>query len=253
VATGAASGALAPLPAPVELTASAPDGLELYGSFYEAADKNAPVLVLLHRMTASRDEWKPLLDIVLRRPARPHVLALDLRGHGRSTVRKGSKATVLWPSITATDAPALTADVLAALAAVDKRLGKPAPAFVVVGSDLGATVGVLAAAREPRVAALGLVSPGAGLRGIDLYRPFAQVRGRPNFLAAAADDNIAREPMKTLAAMGRDQSTVKTYPGGEHGGALLGAASPALWTDLASWVDARTARPPAAPASPPAP
>lgn len=60
-------------------TAQAGDGTRL--SFHTAGDPAAPPLVLLHGWAQSRDCWAPVLTGLA---AVHHVIAPDLRGHGRS-------------------------------------------------------------------------------------------------------------------------------------------------------------------------
>ncbi len=115
--------------------------LDLY---YETAG-SGPTLVLLHGLGSSADDW------VLQTPvfaARYRVIAVDLRGHGRSQdgARRYSVAQ-------------LAEDVAALLAQLDEP-----PAFV-VGLSLGGCAGQLLAARHrARVRALVLCNTFARLR-----------------------------------------------------------------------------------------
>ncbi|MFN3218422.1 MAG: alpha/beta fold hydrolase [Acidimicrobiales bacterium] len=58
-------------------TTQAPDGTELF--FTEAGD--GPPVVLVHGITESHESWQPVID---RLAATHRVIAMDLRGHGRS-------------------------------------------------------------------------------------------------------------------------------------------------------------------------
>ena len=254
----AAPVAAAPAPPPrtpaaaVEWRATTSDGVVILGSLVRSPDADVPVVLLVHRWAGSRDEWAPLVDLLARHTPAPHVATLDLRGHGASTTRAAGK-TIGWAGMKKAEFAATPFDLDAAIAEIDRSLGAPAPAFVLTGSDLGAAVSVLAAAHQPRVVALALVSPGAALQGLDLYMPAARVRDRIGFLAGAETDNVAHDPVAALASMAK-QAVVKQYPGGAHGAERLGAAAPALWQDLTDYLTGpvmhlRPAAPPAASAS----
>lgn len=186
--------------------------------------------ILVHRWGGDRTEWAPL---VAKLPEGVGVLALDLRGHGKSPAvpaKAGPKE-----DLRRLETEAMADDVVLAMKEADARLA-PDARHILVGSSAGATVAVLAAGREPRAGALGLVSPGAGIRGVDLFRPFAAVRHRPSFIASAKDDTIAQETVKTLPVMEGTRATVKAYDGNAHGVDQLGRAHEELWDDLAAWV-----------------
>jgi pimeloyl-ACP methyl ester carboxylesterase len=217
----------------------------LAGSWYQASPE-APVVVLLHRMGGQRSDWRPLVQRLQQDGPELSLLALDLRGHGQSGASEGR----VGGGLQGKDIEQIPGDLRATLAEVDRRLGRKADRVVGVGADLGATALALAASQDPRWSALALLAPVAGLRGVDIYRPFAEVRRRPVWLAAAREDPISQDPFKAMASMVGATLTSKQYEGQEHNVTRLAAATPALWDDLASWlVAAASGQPiPAAPA-----
>ena len=103
-------------------------------------------------------------------------------------------------------------------------------------ASLGAAFAARAAGQESKVVALAVVSPGAAIEGFDMYHPFAEVRMLPSFIAAAKEDNVAREPVTALGQMAREHGTVKNYDGRGHGAFGLGQEGTQLFTDLVEWL-----------------
>jgi pimeloyl-ACP methyl ester carboxylesterase len=200
------------------------DGQALAATLYAAAS-GAPALLLVHSQDADRKEWDPIVERLVKAPKRYTVLAFDRRGHGAS------------PAMTEREPAAVLdrhqSDVAAALAHV-QRVAAPS-ATVLVGSSFGAALAATLAERSSNVSALGLISPGQAVMGLDLYKPFARIRNIPAFAAGAAEDAVSREPLDILGKMSQAGS-IKTYSGKAHTARLVGRAEPKLWTDLEVWL-----------------
>jgi len=71
------------LATPVEVKIKTDYGAELFADYYRGRGKNPPAVLLLHDLGRDRRAWDPIVkDIVEQGYA---VLALDVRGHGKST------------------------------------------------------------------------------------------------------------------------------------------------------------------------
>jgi pimeloyl-ACP methyl ester carboxylesterase len=171
------------------------------------------------------------------------VLSFDLRGHGASTVdARGSRTD--WTAIAGTEVPALVWDVHAAMDYALNASGGRAQGIILVGSSLSAALAAQAAREQPKVIALGLVSPGDMLEGYDVFHRYHAVRELPAFVAASSGDTVALEPATLLARMGGDRATLQVYPGSGHGPAGLTRGDDRLWHDLETWIErVRTERP----------
>jgi pimeloyl-ACP methyl ester carboxylesterase len=213
--------------APRAVQFSASDGARLAGDFYPAPEARSPVVVLIHRPGADRAEWKPLIARLQAARRRYAILSFDLRGHGQSAAgpaEAGAAADAAEP---------WGRDVRAAMQrAVEEAT---APRIVLVGSSLGATLAARLAFAEPLVSALALISPGAALEGVDLYRAYAEVRNLPTFIAAAKDDTVAKDPLQALSKMAM-MGTSRTYDGEVHGAGFLGERHAEFWQDLEAWL-----------------
>jgi alpha-beta hydrolase superfamily lysophospholipase len=218
-----------------EVTFETADKIPLSGTLYLAKDPTAPLVVLLHRYRGERVEWAPLAARLAEAPKRYTVLNFDLRGHGKSKSSSGKKK-LDWADMKPKDMPAFEEDVHAAIKYGLERTEGKARGVVLVGSSLGAAFAARAASEEAKVVALAVVSPGAAIEGYDVYHPFADVRMLPSFIAAAKDDNVAREPVSALTQMAKEHGTVKIYDGRGHGAFGLGQEGTQLFTDLVDWL-----------------
>lgn len=218
---GAAAAAAAPALAagrPVALTST--DGTPLAGSIYEAAQRPAPGVVLVHMMGRSKDDWQPFADRL--QAAGATVLAIDLRGHGGS----GGSAAILGP---------MAGDVRAAVDWLAARPNIRPGAMALVGASLGANLAALAAGDAGVVRGVALLSPSLDYRGVRLDAAALRKLGsRPVWLAASTEDPYALRTVKEITAAGaaREQflSTARA-----HGTALL-SADPELARTLLDWL-----------------
>lgn len=229
-----ASASAGPVPAPAmpptprkPTTFSSDDGAALAGELLSPDDLGAPAVVLIHRHAGDRSEWAPLVERLAGADQRFRVLSFDLRGHG------GSKAPPRSEGAPTPDD--YLSDVRAAIGHVLASSNGKAKSVVLVGTSLGAALAAKMAWDEPKVTALALVSPGAAIERFDLYRPYAEVRNLPTFIAGAEEDTVSKEPLNALTKMAMS-GTTKLYGGSMHSAAFLGHEHPELWQDLTTWL-----------------
>src|SRR5688500_11909872 len=134
---------------PVTFTSS--DATPLAAMFYEASNRPAPGVVLVHMLGRSKDEWSSTAERL--QDAGISVLAIDLRGHGSS----GGNGAMLAPMVD---------DVQAGLNWLSTRPGIRPGAIALVGASLGANLAALAVARGAAVRAVALISPSLDYRGV---------------------------------------------------------------------------------------
>lgn len=238
------------IPTAQETTLTTSDKVSLAATWY-GVGPTAPVIVMLHRLGGRRADWKPLVDRLLKDGPEASMLLVELRGHGQSGPAAEGR---VGGGLKGSDIEAMDADVQAAVAEIDRRLGQPAATLVGVGSDLGATVLTRAARADTRWRALALLSPVGALRGVDIYRPFADVRKRRTLLAGIQTDKISLEPIQTMSTMVGANATMKLYEGRTTEAHNPGPAAAALWDGVAGWLRDTLAAPlPEVPAPPPPP
>lgn len=144
------------------------DGAELN---YELAGNGRPAFVLIHGGCCALSDWRAQIDALGREFS---VLAMDLRGHGRSTGADSELSVPRW-----------AADVNALIEALD--LG---PA-VIVGHSLGSRIAAEAVAQRPGNAAALVLLDGSrvagGLAATEPQPGFAEAQGGDMSLAAILD------------------------------------------------------------------
>lgn len=220
VAAAMALATAAPAHAQRAVTFSAADGTSLSGDLYEPSVRPSPAVLLVHMLGRNREDWDDMAERL--EDAGVTVLAIDLRGHGRS----GGSAATLAP---------LVGDVRAALSWLETRPGVRPGQVAAVGASLGANLVAVAAADMPSVRAVGLVSPSLDYRGLRLdANVMKKIGDRPVFLAASTQDPYALRTLRDLAAGGgiREQ---RLSDAAAHGTALL-AADHDLATALVDWL-----------------
>jgi alpha-beta hydrolase superfamily lysophospholipase len=202
------------------ITFAAPDGTTLAGMLYEASNRSAPAVVLVHMLGRSKDEWIPLAERLQDTGAT--VLTFDLRGHGGSS----GSASTLSPMVS---------DVRSAVDWLTSRAPSRPSSIGLVGASLGANLAALAAADSPAVRAVALISPSLDYRGVRLDGTVMKKLGsRPVFLASSTEDPYALRTIQELASQeGSREQRVSTSHA--HGTPLL-AADPDLTSSLVDWL-----------------
>ena len=77
--------AVAPVPPPARnVTLTARDGIVVAGTYWPGRRRDAPAVLLLHGVGASRDQTAPMAKALVAQGYA--ALAIDLRGHGASTI-----------------------------------------------------------------------------------------------------------------------------------------------------------------------
>lgn len=199
---------------PEQVTFTTEDGITLAGTLRRGGAADAPAVVLVHRLGADRSEWDPLVR-ALSEPPGLTTLAFDVRGHGGSTAGpEGS--TLAYGGFDQSAWEAAAGDVRAALAFLEARDDLSPRAIGLVGSSIGATSTLRAAAGNEQVDAVVAISPGRAYRGVDGITPASEL-GDIELLAVAAEHELsaveAAQDIGRIAAEGE----VQLYPGSAHG------------------------------------
>jgi pimeloyl-ACP methyl ester carboxylesterase len=206
------------LPPPREIAFTTEDGAQLAATLQPAARPDAPLVILVHQIGSTRAEWEPLLGRLRLAPSIA-TLALDLRGHGASTATADGE-TLAWRDFDADAWPRTASDVRAAVAFARSDASGIAPrTLAVVGSSIGSSAAIAAAATEPGLGVIVALSPGRAYHGFDAITPATELGGR-RFLAVVAE--AESDAVDTARAMARiTESEPVIVPGSAHGVALL--------------------------------
>lgn len=193
------------------------DGVQIAATFYEPSARPAPAVILVHMLTRAGSDWHPFATRLA--DAGISALAIDLRGHGASGA--GSR-----PAAADEDLSRMVLDLQAARAFLDARPEVRPDAVGIAGASIGANLAALAAASDPGIRSLALISPGLDYRGLRIDAAMRKYGERPALLLASVADPYASRSVRQLANPGpnapvsgiREIRLVETFG---HGTVLL--------------------------------
>jgi pimeloyl-ACP methyl ester carboxylesterase len=196
------------------------DGLMVAATWYEPSVRPAPAVILVHMLRKSSRDW----DQLATRLAAEGIgaLAVDLRGHGESQGNADDYAGMVQDVRAARRLLALREDV------IPSRIG-------LAGASLGATIAAQAAAEDPSITALALLSPSLEYRGLRIDAAVRKYGARPVLLIASDDDGYAARSARELQKAGGGSREIMILTRAGHGTAML-AGDPDLGRRLLEWL-----------------
>ncbi len=204
----------------------AKDGVALAASYYQASRRPAPCVILVHMQTRSREDWQALASRLA--DAGIAVLAIDLRGHGGSGPDPRPEAEA------ASDLAPDLLDVQAARTFLASRPDLGVTTVGIAGASTGANLAVLAAAADPTVRSLALLSPGLDYRNLHREAALKKYGERPALMIASQEDGYAARSVRRLQKAGTGTREVQLVNGAGHGTAML-ARHPDLVQVILEW------------------
>lgn len=210
-------------PFPTETTLATSDGKSV------AAVVGAPKgavngVVFVHEAGRSKEDWIALADKFYR--GGTLVLAVDLRGHGANVTGE------VAPTFGAGDYGAMVEDVKAGVAELRKR---GAQKVAIVGAELGANLALVAAADDPGVVSLALLSPGMDYKGVVTGESAKRYGARPLLLIAGSDDTYGVRSANALDSLSPGPHTVTVLEKAGKGVRMFNRA-PTLESQLLGFV-----------------
>lgn len=210
---------LAPLAEAADVTLQTTDGVAVHAVDY---GKGTNAVVLIHDKARSGADWSWYAEKLAANGF--HVIAIDLRGHGQSALPT--------PLVDA-DYPKMTADVTAAIAWLKS---KGATKLSIIGANMGANLAVLAAAEDPTVTNLILLSPGLNLSGVTPSAAMEKYGKRPVLIVASTEDGYAMRTATVLEEKATGEKHVEVLENAGSGVKMLNK-SPSLETTMIAWLN----------------
>jgi dienelactone hydrolase len=206
----------------------APDGVNLKATYFSAG-RSGPAMLLLHQCNMDRHAWDGLAADLAAGGI--NVLTFDNRGFGESG---GSKSTD--PDTRAANRQKWPADVDAAFAYLTFQKGVDQSRVAVGGASCGVTLSSDLATRHHDIRALMVLSG----RASDAAKAYiASNPSLPVFGAASEGDTGAANGIREAVGSSKDpKSTLKIYPGTEHGVPMF-AKNPELEPMIVAWLKAQ--------------
>lgn len=191
-----------------EVKAVANDGFNIYATLSYPKVKNqkeVSTVILLHSLGYNSQWWEDLPKELLNKGYA--VLAIDLRGHGKSIYN--SKLTkTSWKSMTNSAYAKYPDDVVAVIDKVKEENSKKIffNNWAVVGADIGASTGVLAADKmsvKPKTVVM--LSPVVKTKGLYIPVSVAQLNGVDFLSITGTDDEMSKDAEKYLTKFAQNE------------------------------------------------
>ncbi len=206
----------------------------------EGPGKHAAFL-LVHVLGGKKEDWGDFPAAAAK--AGYAVLAIDMRGHGKSenplAKDRQKRDIAKWEK---DEWMMVLKDIKAAKAFLAAKAEVDAKKIVVMGASIGGNLALHYAVEDTEVKAVAALSPGENYKGVSA--PDAMDKyDRPFFAAASEDDAYSAASMKRL--MGRAKHRIKnaiTYQAAGHGTKMFGAEDKPgnLTTEIFDWAKAAT-------------
>ncbi len=206
------------------------DKFILSGDIYFAQNKSdKPLVILLHSFGLNSYAWKDLAMAL--REKNFNVLAMDLRGHGRSVYNENLKLKSRY-KFTQSEWRKLPDDVIESVAYIKANYPHiNCNDIIIVGADLGASTGILAGKlmkKEPLKFVM--ISPMLNFKGLYIpYKVASYSETKFLVLLSKSDKILFNFYTKT-------KPIIKTYPLGGPGNQLL-KVNPQSINDIVNFIN----------------
>jgi alpha-beta hydrolase superfamily lysophospholipase len=184
----------------------------------EASQHPSAAVVLVPMLGRNKDDWQAVGERLAA--ANIASVAIDLPGE---TLPEDPKDLASWQE-----------SVRAAVTFLISRPDVRPSSIGIAGASLGANLAALAAAADPRVKAIALISPSLDYRGVSIDRPLRQFGARSALLLASSHDPYAARTVRELANGAPGPREVQWADTPAHGTVLL-AREPDLVRVLVEW------------------
>ncbi|MGB5106891.1 MAG: alpha/beta fold hydrolase [Candidatus Zixiibacteriota bacterium] len=229
----------------IEVAFDAPDtSVELVGYLslppaYKTVAGPAPLVVLLHQQSESSEVWNVFREELLQTGLA--VFAMDLRGNGLSIFDLKTQRVRAKNSYIVGEQLRFPDDVKFLVnKAIEVHGSKfDATRIGVVGADLGGTVGLMYALREPRVKYVCVVSPGMEYQGLRILPVLREFDDRPILFASSDKDVYSMGSIDLITDLLPRALEVQIVESMFHGNRLINSSIPLrirILQDLAKYL-----------------
>ncbi len=192
---------------------------------YNPSREGKMSFLLLHGVGGRKEDWYWLVKPLFKRGC--GYLAVDLRGHGESRTSPDGKPAVYRKFVVTkayNEYLNMSADLEAAIAYLNSQ-GVSEEKIVIVGADVGGSLGLRYGALHPKIPMVALLSPGMKYQEVTTVNAMRAYKTRPILMVySEADKTSARETPILYAfakmSVGEDKATLLVAPT-EHGTKML--------------------------------
>ena len=215
-----------------KITLTTKDNINIVGNYYAVDADNAPAVILLHMMPATKESWNEFAPLLQQKGFQ--VLAIDERGHGEST--QGGELN--YKEFSSKEQQEKMFDILAARNFFTDK-GVEIKDIIVGGASIGANLSIQYIAQNPEARVGFALSPGFDYYGIETL-PLAQKIDTEQliYITAAKDDPNVPDSFKAveeLAQYAGERVKPRIYEDGGHGTDIF-KKHPEFMEDLSEWL-----------------
>jgi dienelactone hydrolase len=203
------------------VTFAARDGVQVSAVLHLPEKTPAPAVIVLNMLGRTHRDWDGAAAKFVE--AGIAVLAVDFR-----------PSALPDPDAPGNPYAALVLDAEAARAYLAARPEINPGRIGMAGASLGANVAVLAAANDPAVRSMALLSVSLDYRGLKLEQALRKFASRPALLVASSEDPFALRTARQAVTMGDGARELRVLSGAGHGTVML-AREPDLAVALVDW------------------
>ncbi len=209
---------------PFEVEIPSYDGFKLTGVLdipdYASIRVKAPLVIFLHSIYKDHRAWEEFPKKI-KTFNNVATLNLDLRGHGKSIYTKDGKK-LHWQNMHPEDFKKMPEDILEVLNFIEKDYPElNHKKIAIIGSSLGATMGLMAASYVENVKTMVMFSPMLKYKGFDLRLPIVKYGENPVLFLVSIKDLYPYESSLELMKFPQGAKKLSTFPFGGHGEDLL--------------------------------
>ncbi|MFH1193757.1 MAG: alpha/beta fold hydrolase [bacterium] len=204
------------------------DGVIITGNWF--SDREAKKCVLLfHMRTATKESWDDFSAKL--NEAGLSALAIDLRGHGKSTEQNGEE--IDYKDFSHENHEACRKDVDAAL---EWLAGRGMKEIYVGGGSIGANLAIDVMARHGEIKKGIALSPGLEYLGVETADAIKKLgAGQKILLVASKDDSYSYDSAEELHKLNPDATKLKSYDDAGHANHMF-EKYPELADELLDWL-----------------
>lgn len=195
-----------------EITFKTEDGVEISANYFKPKKEHSPVFLLLHMMPSTKESWNSFATLLQENGFA--VLAIDLRGHGKSIDKNGSQLD--YKEFKDPEHRESMKDIAAAKEYLSGMKNIDLSRMAIVGASIGANLALWQASIDKDVKLLILLSAGLNYRGIEAANLAPEYSGPVYLLACEGDTNAANSSRDLLNIFPGDKK-LEICKGNSHG------------------------------------
>ncbi len=217
----------------------AKDGFLLVGDLYFSPQRKppCPLVILLHSFGSKSSDWGNLGETL--RLKNYNVLALDLRGHGKSVYTKNLRFKSRM-NFEKEDWVKYPIDVVSSIDYIKKNYPQiNTDEIYLVGADLGANSAVLAASiMKNKPKKMVLISPYVSFKNLDIALVVPKLTTVPMMVMASRADRYSYSQSDIIYRLIHSQKVLKLYDEGGSGNLLL-KRNPSSYDEIAKYISGK--------------